>query len=618
MAAVVEQPNRDRLVQPALHVSQETRSDIDISHRNPKMHGNAIAAEPEKAFPPTMDGADAEKAAPHEQDARHLGSSTDEQEDEQGPSSPTLPRARFLMLGTGLGFGLFLSMLDSSIVATSLYTIAADFKEIHGINWVALAYSLTYLSCPVLFARISDVVGRKEAFLAAFAIFIAFSLGCGFCQNLQQLIACRALQGVGGSGLYSLTMIIFPELTPDHQKPYVGGIIGIVLAVAGVLGPILGGILTEYASWRWVFWLNGPVGGVAALVFLFTWPEQKYLPVHDKRKWAEVDFLGSFLLIAAAVLIVFPFQNSSADVNEWSKAIFLAPLLLGILSLFALFAWQFYSERRWHGERAAAIPLVLLRNHVYAATILNTLCMGFPYLLSVYIFPNRFQVVNGQSPLYAGVMLLPMLGSTALGSAIGGLANGNKNRLFETVVVACIFMLLGCGLETTASSDLAIEPKLMGFLVFIGLGFGLSASSSTMIAIFESPIREHAPAQAIIAQVRTLGGSLGIAASSAILGVRTRSALTGVVTEAQLAGLGSKVSNLSPEQWTAIRTVYTDAFREDMIICCAVLTLALVCSMGIYRRNRPSIPEQEQNRYREERQRKETRDSETVLAEDTV
>ncbi|KAK3323565.1 major facilitator superfamily transporter [Cercophora scortea] len=618
MAAVVERSNRDKLVQPGLHVSQETWSDIDISHRNPKMHGTAITAQPGKAFPLTMDGADAEKAAPLDRDTHHLASSTDEQEDKQEPSSPTLPKARFFMLGTGLGFGLFLSMLDSSIVATSLYTIAADFKEIHGINWVALAYSLTYLSCPVLFARISDVIGRKEAFLAAFAIFIAFSLGCGFCRNLQQLIACRALQGVGGSGLYSLTMIIFPELTPDHQKQYVGGIIGIVVAVAGVLGPILGGILTEYASWRWVFWLNGPVGGLAALIFLLTWPDQKYLPVHDKRKWAEVDFLGSFLLIAAAVLIVFPFQNSSADVNEWSKAIFLAPLLFGIFSLFALFAWQFYSERRWHGERAAAIPLVLVRNHVYAATIMNSLCMGFPYLLSVYIFPNRFQVVNGQSPLYAGVMLLPMLGSTALGSAIGGVVNGKNNRLFETMVAACIFMLLGCGLETMASSDLAIEPKVLGFLSFIGFGFGLSAASSTMIAIFESPIREHAPAQAILAQVRTLGGSIGIAASSAILGIKTRSALAGVVTDAELAGLGSKVSNLSPEQWTAIRTAYTDAFREDMIICCAVLALGTVCSMGVYRRNRLSVQELEKRRHHEERQRKEIRASGTAFAQETA
>jgi hypothetical protein len=110
------------------------------------------------------------------------------------------PGWRFALLSLGICLGLFLAMLDTSIVATSIYSIAAEFDELEAINWVALAYTLTYLSFAVLFARISDVVGRKAAFLAAFFIFIAFSLGCGFAQNLTQLIACRALQGLGGSG----------------------------------------------------------------------------------------------------------------------------------------------------------------------------------------------------------------------------------------------------------------------------------------------------------------------------------------------------------------------------------------------------------------------------------
>lgn len=164
-------------------------------------------------------------------------------------------------------------MLDTSIVATSLYSIAVEFNELDTINWVALAYTLTFLSFAVLFARISDVIGRKAAFLSAFVIFVAFSIGCGFAQSLNQLIVCRALQGLGGSGkyhlstrwqtnadfllgLYSIAIIIFPELTPDDKKKFIAGIIGIVIAVAGVLGPVLGGLLTHYRSWRWVFWIK--------------------------------------------------------------------------------------------------------------------------------------------------------------------------------------------------------------------------------------------------------------------------------------------------------------------------------------------------------------------------
>ncbi len=208
-------------------------------------------------------------------------------------------------------------------------------------------------------------------------------------------------------------------------------------------------------------------------------------------------------------------------VLEWSQPIFLAPLIVGTTCLFLLFGWQLYIEKRWKGRIAAAVPLQLLRNHVYTSGVLNTMLMGFPYLLSIFVFPTRFQVVNGKSPLEAGLMLLPLLAGSAIGSTLGGVVNGKKNRQFETLAVACLLMILGCGLETMASSEAAIDAKELGFMVFIGLGFGLSASTSTMLAGLESTIHEHASGQAILSQSRIMGGSIGIAASSAILGIKT-------------------------------------------------------------------------------------------------
>lgn len=157
---------------------------------------------------------------------------------------------------TRVGLGLFLAMLDSSIVATSLLTIGRELGSIELINWVALAYTLAYLSCAVIFARIADIVGRRNAYLAAFLIFFGFSIGCGFAKTLHQLIALRALQGIGGSGLYSLSMIIWPELSPIHMKRHIASLAGVVIGMAGVLGPILGGLLTNYVSWRWIFWIK--------------------------------------------------------------------------------------------------------------------------------------------------------------------------------------------------------------------------------------------------------------------------------------------------------------------------------------------------------------------------
>ncbi len=147
-------------------------------------------------------------------------------------------------------------MLDSSIVATSLFTIGTEFDALASVNWVALAYTLSYLGCAVMFSRMADIVGRRNAFLAAYVIFFGFSLAAGFSTNINQLIAFRALQGVGGSGLYSLTMIIWPEVSPPKYRQFIAAFAGLVIAVAGVLGPVLGGLFTKLTTWRWVFWVK--------------------------------------------------------------------------------------------------------------------------------------------------------------------------------------------------------------------------------------------------------------------------------------------------------------------------------------------------------------------------
>ncbi|KAB5540429.1 hypothetical protein GE09DRAFT_1004881, partial [Coniochaeta sp. 2T2.1] len=358
-----------------------------------------------------------------------------------------LPPLRYALLGVGVCLGLFLAMLDTSIVATSMYTIAAEFDEIEAINWVALAYTLTFLSFAVLFARISDVIGRRDTFLISFVIFIAFSLGCGFAKTLNQLIVCRALQGLGGSGLYSIAIIVFPEVTPEKKKNWIAGIFGVVIAVAGVLGPVIGGLLTHYASWRWIFWINGPIGAVSAVAFFLSWPKKEYLPNIERRKWKALDYLGSFLLIAASTLVCFAFQNGAMNTLQWGQAVFIAPIFFG------------------------------------------------------------------------------------------------------------------------------------------------------------SPIWEHAPAQGIIAQMRILGGSIGIAASSAILGVKTRNQLSGILSPSQLRGLAGQMSTLTPEQATAVRVAYTDALKEDMVVCCAVLAVGFFLTCGVYRQSRLSLAARHQQQLAEEHTR---------------
>ncbi|KAK2614421.1 hypothetical protein N8I77_001252 [Diaporthe amygdali] len=403
-----------------------------------------------------------------------------------------IPPLRFAFLCVGLCFGLGLSMVDASIVATSLYTIGVEFHDMERINWVALAYTLTFLGSAVFFSRMADIVGRRNAFVAAFLIFFSFSLGCGFSQNMDSLIVCRAFQGIGGSGLFSVTMIIFPEMSPPKARNFIAPLIGMVISTSGVLGPILGGIFTEYATWRWVFWINGPIGFVAMILFYASWPDAAYVPNIHKRSWKDLDFLGSLLVVAASVLVVFAFQNAghSQVENPWAKATFIGPLVAGLVSWIGLFAWEGAFERLW-SKKMAALPLVLIRNRVFAAVILNTIFLGFSYLAALFAVPLRLQVVNGKSPVIAGVMMLPMLGGTGVGSALTGALSKKRNRLSETMTVGTVLVTLGLALETTVSNSVELEPKFLGFLVFIGLGYGMITASATMFTTTEAPIAEH-------------------------------------------------------------------------------------------------------------------------------
>ncbi|KAH8681596.1 major facilitator superfamily transporter [Xylariales sp. PMI_506] len=519
-------------------------------------------------------------------------------------NKPTeLPPARFWLLALGLGLGLLLSFMDSSIVATSLFSIGNEFDDLTTVNWVALAYTLCYLGFAVFFARLSDVIGRRNSFMLAYLIFFGFSIGCGFAQNMKQLIVCRAFQGIGGSGLYSITMIIFLEITPIRMKQFLASLVGAIIAIGGVLGPVLGGILTHYTTWRWVFWINGPIGFLSMVLFYLTWPKAEYLPDVERRTWGELDYVGSFLLISAAVLVVFPFQNASSGAL-WSQPVFIAPIVIGIVCCFGLVVWEIFVERRWGDRIAAAFPMRLMQNRIYMAAVANTLFLGFPFIMLVYAFPLRLQIVNGKTSLLAGVMLLPLLGGSATGSVLAGAINGKKDRTFETLVAASCLVSIGCGLMSTLSGSFNLEAKGLGFLVFIGSGFGLSAAATTMMGGIRAPIRDHSPAQGILAQLRILGGSLGIAASSAILGVTLRAQLTGIVDPSVLGSLEASTSSLTSVQMEAVRQAYSDAFDKDMRVATIVACVGVLLAFGSWTRDRPDPRERNKQLIKEEVERR--------------
>ena len=146
--------------------------------------------------------------------------------------------------------------MDNAIVSTALYTISGEFGNFRISSWIVLAYTLADVGSAITIARLADVMGRKVVVICAFIVFATFSLACGWSKSMNQLITFRAFQGIGGAGLYSMTMVIFPEVSPPAMIPLVSSVLGGIVAIAGITGPVLGGALTTYASWRWIFWIK--------------------------------------------------------------------------------------------------------------------------------------------------------------------------------------------------------------------------------------------------------------------------------------------------------------------------------------------------------------------------
>ena len=236
---------------------------------------------------------------------------------------------------------------------------------------------------------------------------------------------------------------------------------------------------------------SGPVGSVSLAIFLLSWPKAEQLPSVTKRTWKEFDYVGSFLIIAGSVLIVFAFQNAGESLEtKWDSAIFIAPLTVGLLLWLFLIAWGYLAGHIFGSRLALTFPVGLFRNRMYAVAAISTLFLGYPYFITNYALPLRAQVVNEKSALLAGLMLLPMLGSTAVGSILAGVLNKTKNYLFETMLVGTCLMALGVGLLTMVHGA-GDDAKALGFLVFAGLGFGLSVASATMLTSFEIPIVDY-------------------------------------------------------------------------------------------------------------------------------
>ncbi|KAG6041322.1 hypothetical protein E4U41_004974 [Claviceps citrina] len=411
-------------------------------------------------------------------------------------------------------------------------------------------------------------------------IFIGFSMGCASSKDMIALIVCRAFQGIGASGLYSLTQIGLVEIGPVHRPSLIGALIGATLATAFVLGPLIGGVVSELSDWRWLFNMNVPCGLITILAITNLWPQENVADLLSWSAFRSIDFLGSATLLSSSGFLVFAMQQAGSQALAWDSPWIIVSFVIAFVSWLIFILWEVHLARKRHRHVEPIFPLHLIGKRVYAAGLLVTLLTGFPYICFSIILPERFQMVNNQNALMAGVRILPMLSACACGSFLGGAISSKRNNTSYTLVGASCLQLVGVGLMTTVSGDSETAIAQYGFQAIFGLGVGLSFSAATIMTnIMATEPNERAPAQGAVAQARVLGGCIGLSLCTILFNMHANRHLTGRLTEEELGMLHRSPLlglQLPMKLRELVRAVYIDAFGieiEVIALACAVMVV---------------------------------------------
>src|SRR4051812_11494482 len=470
-------------------------------------------------------------------------------------------RRQTLVVFSGLLLVMLLAALDSTIVSTALPTIVGDLGGLEHLAWVVTGYLLAQTIVTPIYGKLGDLYGRKIVLQSAVVLFLAGSALCGLSRTMMQLVAFRALQGLGGGGLMVTSQAVVGDIIPPRDRGRYQGIFGAVFGLSSIAGPLLGGYFTTHLSWRWIFYINLPLG-VAALVVLAA-----TLPSIARRAVRAIDYTGAALLavVLSAITLI---SDVGGTTYPWSS-----PMALGLIavSLIALVLFTLVERR----AKEPVLPLHLFRQQTFVITSAVGLIVGFALFGSVTYFPLYLQVVKGVSPTGSGMQMIPMMGGMLVTSITSGqlISRTGRYKIFPIVGTAVMAVgLLLLSRLTAHSSDVTAS------LLLLVLGVGLGLVMQVLVIAVQNAVdyRDLGVATSGATLFRLVGGSLG----TAILGAVFASRLT-----ANLAGLtpgGGAAHNLSVQAMArlpaATRAIYADAFTASLDTVFLVATV--VCAVG--------------------------------------
>jgi len=442
------------------------------------------------------------------------------------------PRGGLLVIYSALMLAILLAALDQTIVSTALPTIVGDLGGLSHLSWVVTAYLLASTASTPLWGKLGDQFGRKNFFLASIVVFLAGSALCGQSHSMIELISFRALQGLGGGGLIVLTQAIVGDVVPARERGRYQGAFGAVFGVASVAGPLLGGFFVDNLGWRWVFYINLPVGLVALVVIAIV------LPGSGKREKHKIDYLGALLLAAAATCLVLATSWGGTE-YRWGS-----PVIIGLFVLAAVLGFGWFLS----AGRAAepVLPLRLFRNKVFSVASGIGFAAGFAMFGALAFLPLYLQVVRGVSPTISGVYLLPMVAGLLITSIGSGqlISRFGRYKVFPVVGTALLAVALYLlSMLSVHTSSLVLDS----YFFLLGLSLGLILQVLVIAVQNSADYADLGAATSGATFFRSVGGSFGVAIFGTVFSSRLSAELARALAGVHLpAGFNAAAAQSNP------------------------------------------------------------------------
>jgi EmrB/QacA subfamily drug resistance transporter len=411
------------------------------------------------------------------------------------------PRQKFEILGAIL-LALFLFALDQTVVGTALPIISTKLNGASLYTWAFTIYLLTSTISGPIYGKLSDLYGRRPIFIWAVGLFLAASVFAGVSQEMWQFILARGLQGLGGGAVFPIAFAIIADLYPPQERAKYGALFGGVFGLSSVIGPLLGGFVTDTFGWPWIFFLNVPLGLISLVVCWRLLP-----PIKNPESGRNIDFVGAGLFTGALVPILLGLSNKRT--LEWTDPWVAGLIVLG-LAIAAVFVW-------W--EFRAADPIIqprLFRNRTVSISVASMFLAAFGFFGAIVFLPQFFQVVRGMGATESGLNLLPLVFALIVGATVSGQIAARTGRYKEIILGAMLILAAGLFLLTNLRADTDL-PILWVWMVVAGIGVGPSFALFAALVQNNVEPRQVGSATASLTFFQQIGGTIGLTIAGTLL-----------------------------------------------------------------------------------------------------